>query len=1836
MGKKLLILILIGVFVFISVTIVFTKPPGVDMNDQNHFEEKWEKVDSLQSKGLPKSALKIVKEIYQEAKKKKLAAQQIKALIYRAGLTASFEEEGLIKAIQEFERELKSSSFPVTPVLQSMLAELYWQYYQQNRYIILDRTVVREFQESDIRTWDARKFVEKVIQLHLAALKEAPKLQHIRINIFDDILNIEKSTRKFRPTLYDFLAHRAVDFFTNDESSLIRPAEQFQLRDPAYFQPAKDFAHLKLTTEDTLSFKFQGLKILQSLIQFHLDDKDPTALIDVDLKRLKFVYQNTTLVEKDNLYIRALEEMEQQYASYPISTWCAYERAQVYNRLANLYDPVKSQEHKWDRREAYKICMQAIQRFPKSDGASNCRALQTEIEKKELELNVENVNLPGKPFRALVTFRNVPRIYIRLIPETPEEAMELEREFEWDGDSREFQKKAKYYRNRRATAEWDVKLPDDGDYQTHRVEIKMPPLPKGRYIALVGTNPDFDTQNHAVAIQNLWVSQLGFVAVNIPGKPQNIYIFDRESGKPLPEVRVDLWEEKYSKKERRYVLSKRAQLMSDAHGKVSLKEQTENEYHRRYRLDLHYGEDRLFLKSEISGYYRPSRKQKEEWEKTFFFTDRSIYRPGQTVYFKGIIIHGEEGKNFIRKNKPTLVKLYDVNRQKVADLMLTTNEFGTFSGSFVLPTEVLTGIFSIRNESGAITFSVEEYKRPSFEVTFDAVSQSYRVNDTVTVSGKATTYSGANVDQAKVQYRVVRKAFFPYRRFWDWFYPFYEEEVEITNGVTTTDESGSFKISFTAKPDSRISPDKQPVFHYTVMADITDIGGETHSAQTVVNIGYVDLDVTMVLPETVNREKTLIIPITTENLNGEPTRAEGTISIYRLKEPGRILRKRFWEQPDTFLISREDYYRFFPHDVYDNEDDYRNWEPLEKSFETGFTSSGKVEVKVDGVQKFPEGFYRVELHTRDAFGQEVEMVKFFSLFSENEKTVPGQSLAWFTGLKTSGEPGETASFLWGSAAEKIHALLIETHPNGVVRTRWINGGKTKQHLTFPITEQDRGNFAFSVFFVKYGRVLQFGDDVMVPWSNKKLNIRYETFRDKLKPGQQEEWRLRISGPDGEKVVAEMLAAMYDASLDAFREHHWNFSIYPKHNYGYLRYSLLETPAFTTYTTYARGEYWNRQLPYQRRAYDSLNWFGFHFYETRLYSPMLMKMAATQSEDMMFDEAAKGSVLEEEGKTGEIPAEGAPESITEAPEPQIRKNLQETAFFFPHLQTDENGDVLIRFTIPEALTRWKFLGFAHTKDLKYALTETTAVTQKELMVVPHTPRFFREGDRIRFTARVMNLTEKNLEGTVTLQLFDALTMQPVDELFDHDGHEESFRVQGGQSAAVGWELEIPETVKAVTYRVVARTARFADGEENTLPILANRMLVTETLPLPLRGKGRKTFQFTHLLNSNSSKTLQHERLTLEFTANPAWYAIQALPYMMEFPYECSEQIFNRFYANSIASHIVDSKPVIRRVFEQWKKSDALLSNLEKNQELKALLLEETPWVLEAQDESARKKRIALLFDLNKMANEQRSALLKLSNMQSGDGGFPWFPEGPENTFITQYIVSGLGHLKKLGVMQIDYDLQVRQIVSNALAYIDQEMFEDYEELVNSKAKLEERHIGYEHIQYLYARSFFKEIPLESDDQVAFDYWKSQAEKYWTDFGLYLQGMIALSAHRYGDEKVTEEIIKSLKERALQSEEMGMYWKELSGGYYWYQAPIETQSLLIELFEEVSHDREAVDAMRLWLLKQKQTTDWHTTKATAEACYALLLRGQEWLSVTPEVKIRIGKEVVDPKKLDQVEA
>ncbi len=1829
------------IFISVSLFTLFIIPAR-SQDPVKNYEAAWKKVKEFVDKGLPKSALVEVKKIYELAKTEKQDAQVIKALVYISDLQVENRENHEINSIAELEKEIKLSKEPVASLLKSLLAGKYWNYYQQHRYQLYDRTKTVNFVKEDIATWGAEDLHKKIGELYLASIKEERLLQQTKLAPYDAII-IKGNMRHLRPTLYDLLAYRALNYFSNDERDIKKPAYAFEIDQASAFDPAPLFITLKFPTKDSLSLQHKALFIYQRLIALHLLDAKPDALIDADLNRLQFIKQKSVNPEKDRLYFNAINQIALRYKDLPAASQAWFLVAQYHEEQSAKYDPRGDTTHRFDKIKAKVILEKILQQKDSSEGKFNAFNLLQTINSKQLSFNIEKVNIPGQPFRALVEYRNFNTLYLRVIKADEK----LKNSFENQYDE-------KYWPALLAASpvkSWQQSVPVTNDLQQHKVEIKIDALPSGEYILLASPDKDMSNKRSILGARLFYVSNISYV-----NNANDFFVLNRDNGQPLAKAAVQVWEQKYDYSLSKYTKTKGKQYQSDANGYFKMDKRADNtNYSYSYLLEVTHNSDKLFMNDLTYDYYYrdPSSDEPKITTSIFLFTDRSLYRPGQTVFFKGIVLQKNEKDKTgaVQKDYQTTIILRDANYKDIDTIKVKTNDFGSFSGKFQLPQSGLNGQFTIytKKDPSQAGFRVEEYKRPKFYVDYEPIKGTYKVNDKIKVTGIAKAYAGNNIDGANVVYRVVRQPRYIYAWLsWRWWQP-PTASMEITHGEVKTDKDGKFLIEFTAIPDLTVDKKFEPVFDYTVYADVTDINGETRSGEKRVSVSYKSLMLVSYIPDRLPGDSLKILSIRTQNMNGEHEPANVKVTITRLKEEKRLIRNRFWERPDQFVMSKEEYIRNFPYDEYDNESDHKSWEKAQQVFSKTDSARVNGEWKLEN-RKWEPGFYVIEMESKDKNGELVKDVKYIELFDEKATRLNRPEYLWSGVNKTTVEPGESGKVELGTAANDLFVVyqLDKSKSLG-----WMPGNNPfsflqmnneKKVFTYPATEADRGGYGVNWMFIKHNRVYQLNQTISIPWTNKNLTIEYATYRDKTLPGSEEKWKLRISGYKKELVAAEMLASMYDASLDQFYSHSWGTPyIWP---YYYNSRSWNGNQNFNDVQSTERYITPEEQSKYVDKRYDAL------FYQDYPGGGYYLNVRRMKGVDMdgavmapsPANEEKNGDTKKVAKKDGgkEIGLDATVDKLEYTQQNQgsgdvkIRKNFNETAFFFPDLRTDSSGAIEFTFTIPEALTKWKFMALAHTKDGAFGNSTKEIITQKELMVQPNAPRFLREGDKMEFSSKIVNLSNKELNGQAELQLVDATTNQPVDGWFKNVIPNQYFTVAAGASELVKFPIEVPYLFnKALVWRIVAKAGNYSDGEENAMPVLTNRMLVTETMPLPMRGTGTKDFTFTKLLNSGSSETLQHFAMTLEYTSNPSWYAVQALPYLMEYPYECAEQTWNRYYANSLATFVSNSSPRIKQVFEQWKIKDtaALMSNLQKNQELKAVLLEETPWVLQAKNEAEQKKNIALLFDMVRMSSELNNSYEKLKQMQSSNGGFVWFKGGPDDRYITQYITTGIGHLKKLSAgsggngIAGGQDAKLKAVLTTAIPYLDRKIKEDYDYLIQYKVNLKQQNIGYIQVQYLYMRSFFPDYKINPASQTAYDYYFKQAQEYWTPQTKYMQGMIALALNRSNDTKTPAAILASLKETSITNEELGMYWKDQRNGWFWHEAPIETHALLIETFQEVGKDTKTVDDLRTWLLKNKQTNNWKTTKATAEACYALLLQGTEWLSSEPTVEVRLGTTIIN---------
>ncbi len=1797
--QKILLAVFLGAYAFLMPC---SAQNSGNMSNDPQFKKAWAEIEALEKEGLYKSALEKTESLYQLATKADNSPQIIKAIAFKGKFLLRLEEDGNEAAIAFVRKETEAAPFPRKAILLSLLGEFYAQYLQERLWEIKGRTRLEGgVQGEDIQTWTVADFEAASANAYLSSVQDS-RMGTLPLQNYDAILSPGKNTQGLWTSLQDLLLHRALEYFSNSSSTLTSPVYRFYIDQPEAFAETQVFAGFPFPKKDTQSAEYQALLLFQSWLKQKLAAGNVAALVDADLMRIEFVHDKSVRTDKDSLYTAALQRIESRFPNEPGIALAMYRRAQLLFNNGEKYNPAEGEIFRLDKKRAKAIAEEAIQRFPGSFGAGECRNLSKRITSSSLKVELEETVLPNRPVLVSLTFRNTPRAWLRLVKLTEKQREELEVLSE--------EETMKFLLGLPSLRSLNPTLPDDGDFQEHRTEIKTDPLALGYYIFLFQDSPIAVGKDTKPSWISFTVSELAFLHSNGNGKLEFL-LAHRDKGSPIEGVEVTLYDQFYNYQNNRTQRKEVQRLKTDTNGRVRFEPKNGN-----YACRFAKGEDVLYS----TGFYVYDRESTDQDNvQTHFFLDRGIYRPGQTIYYKGIVTRSgkQPGDVSILPNQRVSLVFRDANYKVVAEQDLMTNAFGSFNGTFTAPAGGLRGRMTISSslgESQAVLL-VEGYTRPRFEVNLQGLAGQASLGSVVAIKGEARMYAGSAADGAKVSYRVIRRATFPW---WFWWRPLPASgETLVASGETVADASGNFEVQFPAQPDPTLNPEDLPEFMFKVEVDVTDVTGETHTANKTINLGYVQMRAEIQVAEWLDIAKPKAIRILTKNLDDQPVGAIGKIRFLSLQSPEKIFLNRYWAAPDRPSIPEAEFRRDFPMLAYGREDNPMSWPVKGTAWESAFNTASNTQVEVPA-GAFPVGYYLVELETVDASGKPLSLRKLVKVLDSAGKAVPKGEIFYSACSQETAEPGDRPSLLLASADGPLSVFMDIGRGGKVQSGSWkeLTGWSEE---TVEVQEADRGNKFFLFNLIRYNRIYSNKLLLSVPWSNKLLKIELQTFRDKLLPGQEEEWRLRISGPNSDSVAAEVLAAMYDASLDQFAAENWGFNLFE--TYG-LPYNFRSAQGFSSvYRDFAR---FGALLSSMERKYPAFKWFGLlrtGYYSMNYDSGITMRSAmanGVMAAPAMMPPPKVMNAMEE--KADRIEAKSAKtEENPVGSGPVVRSNLKETVFFYPQLMTDKEGAVILKFTMNEALTRWKFQVLAHTKNLESALELREVVTQKDLMVLPNLPRFVREGDEIVLSAKVTNLSGGVLKGNATLQLFDALSMQPVDAAFGNQIGEVAFLAENGQSAPLAWRIKVPENgAGALVVRISARAGNFSDAEENALPVLVNRMQVTETLPLYVRGESSKTFTLESLKTASASPSLSPLRLSIEMTSNPAWLAVKALPYLIEYPYECAEQLFSRYYANAIAGSIVRSTPKIEAIFRQWQNAGTLTSRLSQNQELKSLLLEETPWVFEAEGEEAQQKNIALLFDLNNMAQKQADALTKLRDLQTPNGGFPWFAGGPENRYITQHIVAGMGKLAFLRATSNE----VPDFLNGALEYLDGEAQRDYEGLMEEikagRAKEKDNHLRSLDIHYLYTCSYFNRADKPSKQ--AFDFYTRQARMYWTEQGVMEQGMIALALFRLGDRETPARILASLRERALRSEELGMYWK-IPRSYFWNQLPVETQSLLIEAFDEVGKASGDVEEMKIWLLKNKQTNSWPSTKATADAVYALLKTGgsDRWLTETKPVQV-----------------
>lgn len=1767
-----------------------------------HLDDEWKEVDSLLNHGLKTSAVDKIKEIGESAFQGNDQVNWVKAILRYNQVNAQLEEDTEIRSIQRLNQALLKAGQPAQSILHTALAESYRNYLNNHLWELRDRAEVVAKPDS-IAEWNVRHFIE-TINFHFENSLEWEGLISVPVKEYKNVLSDGRNTDTLRPTLYDVLAHHAIDYYLTGQSHLVVPSETFVLNDPKAFANNQDFVNTFFNTPDSLSVPWKTITYFQKLLKTRLaDNNHPDALIDSDLKRLLYVFNSFEGPDKEKLYESALMDLQKKYDSHAETATILFYRASALFSLASQWSPGGDDAYRLKYKEAFELSKECVQKYPGTYGAAQCENLIISIQQRDYSVQIENIVPSGQYQLMSIKARNVDKLYFRIIKISEDELR-----------SSRYQRQDELINKLRAqkplvSFDYAWKQPDD--FQHHITESSLPSLDLGSYALLTSDNSDFGDASGIVSFSLFGVSDLAYWVVQAPTNRTEIVVSNRKTGAPIADAKVDFIPYRYTNRnelETKVIASE----TTDSNGKAVFPSVEDG-----LRIKVSKGNDSVL---DENAYYSGRYQYDQSRQTTYMFLDRSIYRPGQRVYFKSYAVNfTNDGIPQIMPNHSVSFTLKDANYQSVGTQKLKTNAFGTCSGYFDLPSSGLTGTFTIESsiDGRSTHFNVEEYKRPKFEIKWDTIEQIVRLNESITVNGNAIMYAGPAVPNAKVVWRVQRSTIVPwYYRYWKIFPPDNSNVQIIAQGVTNSNENGQFSIPFNSLAGQETKQNVTYVFE--VSATVTDGNGESHDSNYQIHINKQGFTIDIQLQDLIPVEDLKKVNVSAQTTQGKDANLTGKVKVSKLSPPGTFKRNRLWQVPDVISMSENDYQTNLPFYFHPELEEKVKWPEIITFDERSFSASGNSSIDLASVIN-SAGVYKLSWTWTDGKGEPLTFDQVVEVY-EHGKKLAGQVIYFVDTNDKSYQPGESVNVALLTGLNHIPYVFEITEKQKSISSSWQSGDGVNRKL-FSIEEADRGGLFVTWISVFNNRFLTQSKRISVSWTNKEADVALTTYRNITEPGSKEKWTIDVT-PKSKSSDSkfEYLLSMYDRSLDQFVPHAWNFSVFQD------RYSTISlivnhpSPSYSHRIGYGQptehAELIDRE--YRRLLYIE----NYGYYLSRRYKNVAAGSVRREGEadELSMAESAPAPTAND----ADVVAQVEEQKSSNDPIGALRTALDETVFFFPHEESDQDGKLTFNFTMKEGLTSWKFQALAHNRELVSGYTTTTIQTQKELMVFPNPPRFFRERDVIQFPVKVSSMSEVEQKAMVSLKILNALTNEDVSALWGINGEQQTTLKPAG-SESVSWMLRIPDGwIEPVKYQVLAKAANHSDGEEGWLPVVTNRILITESLPLPLKAKEERTFVFASMQKEGSTR--KPHALTVEMTTSPAWYAVLALPYLMEYPYECAEQTFNRYYANALSRQIVTNQPEIRNVFEQWRRtnSDALLSPLMKNQELKSALLEETPWVQEALSENQQRLNIGNLFEPNLVDQNLNSALRKLREMQNPSGGFSWFKGGNPNVYITTNILEGFGHLRKLKVQGDQSGID--EITKPAVAFIDQEIltwYRDLEKLVkDGKAKWEDKHVGPGEIYYMYTRSFYPEIQMRKEIAEVKAYILKQASQYWLDHSLYVQGLIALTLYRENasDPKPLE-IVKSLKESSILHPELGRYWKT-SPAYYWYDSGIERQSLFIELFQEVKQPQDVVDELRVWLLKQKQTQRWSSTKSTSSAVYALLIHPDAWLKSVGQVEVKLG--------------
>ena len=1685
-------------------------------------------------------------------------------------------------------RFLKEEPWPQSPLERDMLelsyADSLVTYHNAYSWEINRRERVEAKGPIDLKAWTKDQIFIEARNSLMRVWEDRARLQDSRAKDFPDFWNSGDYPPGIRETLRDSVVYlmdrllQDTDFWTPRQSN-----ETYLLDlDKLTGEPVSEKTAAAVLKSDGA----HPLEKLCALLGEHETwcrrSGRPEGALEARLTRLEALHGSFSQEEDRSLIRRRLAEALSKYHAYP---WWA-------TGQALLAEFTQAEDAPDALIRARKIAQQGVEAYPGSPGGKRCLHIVKSIEAPGYSVEIMKTDAPGRRSIELI-HRNIDRLFFRACPVDLMERIRVAKDFNLFPEWREA---LDIMEKRKAAAAWQVDLPATPDFRDHRTFVEFPSsLASGLYLVAVSARADFARPKNYLQGLYIIISDLVLLRRDGADGSKEALVLSGETGNPLAGIAVDLYA--YDWRKGHHLAES---LSTNDQGAVvfSSRQRDGN-----FFLLAKKGTETALDSSYLYFYGRP---KPSDISSALIYTDRSIYRPGQKIYWKILAYQGRPdlGRVRIAANRTASVWLEDINGQRVAEAVRTTNDFGTASGEFVIPAAGRPlGAWRLRTQpEGYAQVRVEEYKRPTFEVAIKDPLKPLRLNRPAVLTAEARYYFGLPVASGTAVWQVKRAPVYP--RWWWWDTGRTQTQI-IAGGRSPLKDDGSFEVSFTPKADERKDkPGSGLTYSYTLSVDVTDEGGETCSTTRSFRLGFVSVEARIAAASGYFLEQTKgNFTVFRADLNGTPKPGSGTWRAVRLL------------QPETTILPAD---QPLPEPVLDQEalkfqtpgDRLRpRWgsAPSPESIlylwkEGAEAARGAVEHDQEGeaaviIPGLEPGAYRLLYGTKDDFGAVCrERLDFLVTAKKAEARLP---------LILSAEHSTVP--VGGTARLLLHSgwagqpLLFETFKGDAQwERRWLNAGKDGGVLEIPVTEELRGGFGARLTALRDHQFMTEQAAIFVPWDNKELDISFSSFRDKLTPGSRETWRVTVKTPAGKPAVqgaAEILAYMYDRSLDLFAPHRPPnvLNVYPNLAGALGWEAILGTGP----QAFSEESGWRDVPSYPSFSPDVLvtvDGYGVGGPGVRggvvggvrrgvVFAPA--SAAKAGREDAMTEVAAQKAVAKEEAKPAE--AEAAQEPVP------LRSKFDETAFWQPHLLTEPDGTAIVEFTVPDSVTGWRVFVHGVTCDLMAGMLQKEARSVKELMVRPYLPRFFREGDRAELRVVVNNAGESSLTGAVLLEVFDPSTNENLAPAFGLPAivPAQPFIVKAGGGTPVTFALAAPARVGTVAFKVTAKAGSFSDGELRPLPVLPGRMHLVQSRFATLKEGMKRELTFPDLAKTDDPTRI-NEQLVVTVDAQLFYGLLEALPYLINYPYECTEQTLNRFLSTGILTSLYDRYPQVARMAEALSKRETVYETFDAADPNRKMSLEETPWLITAKGGQDAGYGVEKVLDPRVARAQREASLAKLLKAQTSLGAFPWWPGGPPSPYMTLYIVHGFSKALEFGV-EVPKEPIVR-----AFDYLHRHYLDEIVE------RLMAHDTGWEFVTFLnYTLSNFPDSSWtggvftdeERKKMLEFSF------RHWKEHSPYLKGYLSLTLKRAGRPKDAELVWASVMDSAKTTVDEGSSWAPEDRGWLWYNDTIETHAFALRTLMELEPKDARSEGLVQWLFLNKKLNHWKSTRATAEVIYSV---------------------------------